>query len=180
MKIKELLQPVKEQLEQVINTEGENEYDFDEWEPHLELMYGDTYHHIDDMYWIVEDDGDVVLRVNTDHLIDEPSEKFDEYRMLEDITKVIRKYDKAVLWHWDDEGIHLKYDKTGEKMYDEHLDKELDELDKRIIRIQNILQTPRQNMMTDEKERSLQAELKFCHLRKEQIYNDKVMRMKLC
>lgn len=108
MKIKEILQPVKDQLEQVINTEGENKYNFDEWEPHLELMYKDTYHIVDDIYFIVEDDGDVVLRINTDYLT-EPVKKYDVNTFIDEIETIMDKYDMTFLYEWDEKGIRITY-----------------------------------------------------------------------
>ena len=110
MKIKELLIPILKDLEETIKVWGEDEYEFENNEPHIELMYGDTYHNIDDIYFIVEDDGDVVLRINTDCLIDfTPKKGYDVYRFLEDMEKVMAKYDKTFAYNWNDEGINIKY-----------------------------------------------------------------------
>lgn len=108
MKIKELLHPILKDLEETIETYGEDEYDFDGWEPHLELMYKDTYHMVDDIYFIVEDDGDVVLRINTDHLT-EQVKKYDVYSFIDEIEKLMDKYDMTFLYEWDEKGIRITY-----------------------------------------------------------------------
>lgn len=54
---------------------------------------------------------------------------------------------------------------------DKEIEKELDDIDKQCIRINNVLVTPLQNNMTTEKELALKAELKFLYKRKEKIYN---------
>ena len=110
MKIKCLLKPILIQLQDTIELYGEEEYDYDNHQPHVELMYGDTYQNIDDIYFIVEDDGDVVLRINTDELIEEQKiEKYDLYRFLDDMEKVMSKYNKTFAYNWDDKGIYIKY-----------------------------------------------------------------------
>ena len=108
MKIKDLLEPIKKDLEKTIRIYGEDEYDYDDHDPHVELMYGDTYRDIDDIYFHVEDDGDVVLRINTESLI-EPKEKYDIYRFLEDMEKVMNKYDMTFAYSWNNEKIEIKY-----------------------------------------------------------------------
>lgn len=47
---------------------------------------------------------------------------------------------------------------------------ELNMIDGRCTRINNMLVTPLQNNMTDEKERALKAELKYLYKKKENIY----------
>lgn len=69
MKIKELLNPLLENLAEVVELYGEDEYTYDADNPSISLMYKDSYYIIDDIYFIVEDDGDVVLRINTDGLL---------------------------------------------------------------------------------------------------------------
>lgn len=110
MKIKELLIPILIDLEEAIKIWGEDKYEFENYEPHIELMYEDTYHDINDIYFIVEDDGDVVLRINTESLVDETQKKkYDLYRFLEDMEKVMEKYDKTFSYNWNDKGINIRY-----------------------------------------------------------------------
>jgi hypothetical protein len=110
MKIKELLIPILIDLEEAIKIWGEDKYEFENHEPHIELMYEDTYHDINDIYFIVEDDGDVVLRINTESIVDETQKKkYDLYRFLEDMEKVMEKYDKTFSYNWNDEGINIRY-----------------------------------------------------------------------
>lgn len=102
--------PILIDLEEAIKIWGEDTYEFENYEPHIELMYEDTYHDINDIYFIVEDDGDVVLRINTECLVDEDQKKkYDVYRFLEDIEKVMEKYDKTFSYNWNDEGINIRY-----------------------------------------------------------------------
>lgn len=110
MKIKKLLIPILEDLEKAIETWGEDNYEYDDNEPHVEVMLGDSYHYIDNIYFIVEDDGDVVIRINTDCPINETPEKgYDVYRFLEDMEKIMARYDKTFAYNWNDEGINIKY-----------------------------------------------------------------------
>lgn len=110
MKIKELLIPILIDLEEAIKIWGEDKYEFENYEPHIELMYEDTYHDINDIYFIVEDDGDVVLRINTESIVDETQKKkYDLYRFLEDMEKVMEKYDKTFSYNWNNEGINIRY-----------------------------------------------------------------------
>ena len=57
---------------------------------------------------------------------------------------------------------------------------ELKELDSRITQINNMLATPTQNNMTDEKEDMLNMELKYCYMRKKAIYKYAIAEMKRC
>ena len=60
---------------------------------------------------------------------------------------------------------------------DSRITQELKDIDVRCTRINNMLVTPLQNNMTDEKEMSLKAELKYLYKRKEQIYNKLIDKM---
>lgn len=55
---------------------------------------------------------------------------------------------------------------------DNRIREELRQNESRITRINNMLITPLQNNMTDEKEAMLKAELEFLYKSKEKIYKD--------
>lgn len=70
MKNKELLIPIKKEIEKAIQTYGEDEYyhidDDLNKNPTWHVMIEDYYFAVEDFYIIVEDDGTLVLRINQD------------------------------------------------------------------------------------------------------------------
>lgn len=59
-------------------------------------------------------------------------------------------------------------------------EKKLKDLEKRVTCINNMLVTPAQNNMTPEREKALNAELKYCYLKQEEIYNYEIRKMESC
>lgn len=51
------------------------------------------------------------------------------------------------------------------------MEKKIAEIEKEIIRINNVLATPLQNNMTTEKEKMLKTKLKYLYKKEEKLYN---------
>lgn len=54
---------------------------------------------------------------------------------------------------------------------------ELRDIEKECVRINNVLATPSQNNVTEEKEKALRAKLKYLYLKEERIYNRLINQM---